>query len=60
MAMTKIFMGSRMPRNSMSTGTRTGGGIARKNSRVGSRKARRRREEPMSMPSTMPNTSARP
>ena len=43
LAMTAIFIVSPMPANSMMTGTRTGGGTARRNSRTGSQTARTRR-----------------
>jgi hypothetical protein len=58
LAMTTIFIVSPMPANSMMTGTRTGGGTARRNSRTGSHTARTRRYEPITVPSATPATAA--
>jgi hypothetical protein len=58
LAMTAIFIVSPMPANSMMTGTSTGGGTARRNSRTGSHTARTRRYEPMTVPRATPATAA--
>ena len=55
---TTTFMESVMPMSSISTGTRTGGGMARKNSSVGSSRARSHRTDPIRTPPTTPMTIA--
>jgi hypothetical protein len=47
-----------MPANSMITGTSTGGGTARKNSRTGSVAARNRGLAPIAIPAAMPIRAA--
>jgi hypothetical protein len=56
--MTTTFIESEMPIRSISTGTSTGGGTARKNSSTGSVRARSHVNDPIRRPPRMPRTMA--
>ena len=56
--MTSTFIVSPTPESRMSSGTSTGGGVARKNSSTGSSVARTRACRPMTTPRPIPTSAA--